>query len=50
MQAFIPAHPWCIQSTAMSAEKLRYFLDSGKTLYLDDSEVYSLYHVAIRGL
>ncbi len=50
MQAYIPAHPYCIQSAALNKKKLLYFFESGKTLYLDDSEVESLYQVAMKGL
>ena len=50
MQAYIPVHPYCIQSAALNKKKLLYFFESGKTLYLDDSEVESLYQVAMKGL
>jgi len=50
MQAFIPAHPYCIHDTALDKKRVFYFFESGKTLYLDDSEVDSLYQVAMKGL
>ncbi len=50
MQAYIPAHPSCIQSAAIQKKKLHYFFKSGKTIYLDDNEVEYLYQVAMRGL
>ncbi len=50
MQAFIPVHSYCIHSTALKKEKLTYFFESGKTLYLDDNEVEYLYGVASKGL
>ncbi|MEA3455774.1 MAG: recombination protein RecO [Campylobacterota bacterium] len=49
MQAFIPAHPHCIHSSAIQKEKLYFFFESGRTLYLNDNEVEYLYQVAIRG-
>lgn len=50
MRAFIPAHPWCIHGISLSHKKLRYFFESGRTLYLDDNEVDYLYQVAMKGL
>jgi recombinational DNA repair protein (RecF pathway) len=50
MQAYIPAHPACIQSPGLRKEKLHYFFESGKSLYLDDGEVEYLYRLAMRGL
>ena len=50
MQTYIPAHPYCIQDSGLDKSKLHYFFESGKTLYLDDSEVEYLYQVAMRGL
>ena len=50
MQAFIPAHPSCIHDPPLDREKVHYFFESGKTLYLDDSEVEYLYQIAMKGL
>ena len=50
MQAFIPAHPSCIHSPALKREKIHYFFENAKSLYLDDSEVEYLYQVAMKGL
>ncbi len=50
MQAFIPAHPYCIQSTTFYKEKIFGFFESGKTLYLEDYEVDHLYEIVMKGL
>ena len=50
MQAFIPAHPYCIHSTAFQKEKIFNFFESGKTLYLEDNEVDGLCEIVMKGL
>ncbi len=50
MQAFIPAHPSCIQGASLKKERLHYFFESGKTLYLEDNEVDYLCGIILRGL
>jgi len=50
MQAYIPAHPNCIHSTALDKEKLFDFFGSGTTIYLSDNEVEYLHLVAMKGL
>jgi len=50
MQAFIPAHPYCIHGTALRKDKIMHFFQSGKTLYLEDNEVNLLYQIVMKGL
>ena len=50
MQAFIPAHPYCIQSSTFYKERIFNFFESGKTLYLEDNEVDRLCEIVIKGL
>jgi len=50
MTAFKPAHPGCIYASALSKKKIERFLESGKTLYMDDGEIEQLYHVVLKGL
>jgi len=50
MGAFKPTHPECIYASAISREKVEGFLESGKTIYLDDGEVEHIYSVVLKGL
>ncbi|MEA3492604.1 MAG: recombination protein RecO [Campylobacterota bacterium] len=50
MQAFIPAHPYCIYSPALTKEHISTFFKIGKTIYLEDHEVEYLYDIVMRGL
>ncbi len=50
MAAFKPAHPECIYSAAIEKSKVESFLNSGKTLHLDDAEVDQIYLVVMKGL
>jgi len=50
MQAYIPAHPYCIHSVALEKKKVLHFFEIGKTLYLNDNEVEYLYQIAMKGL
>jgi len=50
MQAYIPAHPHCIFTPAMTKQKVFDFFESGKTIYYDDNELELLYRLVMRGL
>jgi len=50
MQAFRPAHPACIYSTAMPTKKVLDFFKTKKTLYLEDQEVVYLFDIVMKGL
>jgi len=50
MGTFKPAHPACIYASAIEKRKVAHFLDSGKTVYLDDAEVEQIYSVVLKGL
>ncbi len=50
MTAFKPAHPECIYASAIEKNKVESFLNSGKTVYLNDTEVDQIYSVVLKGL
>ncbi len=50
MQAFKPAHPNCIYSPSMPTKKLLDFIETKKTVFLDDDEVDYLHEVVMKGL
>jgi len=50
MQAFRPAHPSCIYSSALPTKKVLDFFDTKKTVFLDDNEVDYLFEVVMKGL
>jgi len=50
MTAFKPAHPECIYASAMEKKRIESFLNSGKTIYLDDAEVDQIYQVVLKGM
>lgn len=50
MAAFKPAHPACIYASALEKHKVEGFLESGKTLHLNDAEVDQIYLVVMKGL
>jgi hypothetical protein len=50
MQAFIPAHPHCIDSISMNKQKIFSLFAGKKTIYLDDDEVEYLHEIIQRGL
>jgi hypothetical protein len=50
MQAFIPAHPECLYSAALSKKKISTFFETGQTLHLEDHEVAYLFDIVMKGL
>jgi len=50
MQAFKPAHPSCIYSPSMPTKKLLDFIETKKTVFLDDYEVDYLHEIVMKGL
>jgi hypothetical protein len=50
MQAFKPAHPSCIYSSALPTKKILDFFQSKKTVFLEDYEVDYLFEVVMKGL
>ena len=50
MQSFIPAHPECLYSAALSKRKIFDFFESKKTVFLEDDEVEYLFAVIMKGL
>jgi len=50
MAALKPVHPECIYASAISRKKMLSFTESGKTLYLDDTEVEQIYTIVLKGL
>jgi hypothetical protein len=50
MGAFKPTHPECIYASALPREKMTYFFESGKTVYLNDEEIDQMCSVALKGL
>jgi len=50
MQAFIPAHPECIYSSALPKKRVLAFFESKKTVFLEDDEVDYLYEIVMKGL
>ena len=50
MQAFKPAHPSCIYSSALPTKKILDFFESKKTVFLDDHEVDYLFEIVMKGL
>ena len=50
MTALLPAHPQCIYGPALSRKKLESFFETGKTAWLDESEVDYLYRLVLKGL
>ena len=50
MQAFKPAHPSCIYSPSMPTKKLLDFMETKKTVFLDDNEVDYLHEIVMKGL
>jgi len=49
MAAFHPAHPECIYAPALPRPALEDFFDTGKTTYLDDAAVETIYAVTQKG-
>lgn len=49
MQAFRPAHPSCIYSPSMPTKKILDFLETKKTVFLEDFEVDYLHDVVMKG-
>lgn len=49
MRAFIPAHPHCISSASLKRVKLNTLFDTGKSIYLEDSEVEYLHSIVMQG-
>jgi len=50
MAAFKPAHPECIYAPPLPRAANETFLESGKTLYLDDASVEPLFDAVMKGL
>ncbi|WP_295418859.1 recombination protein RecO [Sulfurovum sp.] len=50
MQAFKPAHPSCIYSSALPTKKILDFFESKKTIFLEDYEVDHLFEIIMKGL
>ena len=50
MQAFKPAHPYCIYTPALPTKKILDFFESKKTVFLEDHEVDLLFDVVMKGL
>jgi hypothetical protein len=50
MAAFKPAHPDCIYAAPLPQEAIETFFETGKTLYLDDTQVDQLFDVVMKGL
>jgi len=50
MQAFKPAHPSCIYSPSIPTKKLLDFMETKKTVFLDDYEVDYLHQIVMKGL
>ncbi len=50
MQAFIPAHPECLYSSALPKEKIVTFFQNKKTIDLEDYEVDYLFDIVMKGL
>jgi len=50
MQAFKPAHPSCIYSPSMPTKKLLDFIETKKTVCLEDYEVDYLHEIVMKGL
>jgi recombinational DNA repair protein (RecF pathway) len=50
MQGFKPAHPACINSLALSKNKVFDFFHSQKTIFLEDNEVEYLFDILMKGL
>jgi hypothetical protein len=50
MQAFKPAHPSCIYSSALPTKKILDFFKTKKTVFLEDHEVDYLFEVVMKGL
>jgi len=50
MSAFKPAHPECIYSFALDKALFNDFIESGKTIYIDDSDIEQIYSVIMKGL
>ncbi|WP_281175052.1 recombination protein RecO [Sulfurovum lithotrophicum] len=50
MQAFKPAHPSCIYSSALPTKKVLDFFQTKKTLNMEDHEVDYLFNIVIKGL
>ena len=50
MQAFKPAHPSCIYSSALPTKKVLDFFESKKSVFLDDHEVEYLFEIVMKGL
>ena len=49
MQAFKPAHPSCIYSPSMPTKKLLDFIETKKTVFLEDYEVDYLHQIVMKG-
>jgi len=49
MQSLIPAHPECIYSTSLPKDKLQYLFAKSSSVWLEDSEVDTLYSIISRG-
>lgn len=50
MSSFKPAHPECISSLSLDFEATKEFLDSGKSIALDDESVEQICSVVLKGL
>ena len=50
MQAYKPAHPSCIYSSALPTKKILDFFHSKKTVFFEDYEVEHLYEIVMKGL
>jgi len=49
MQAFKPAHPNCIYSSSLPTKKILDFIDTKKTVFLEDEEINYLHNIVMKG-
>ena len=49
IQGFLPAHPECAKSPAISKKDLMNLFESGSTILLDDATIEQLYLLALKG-
>jgi recombinational DNA repair protein (RecF pathway) len=50
MTALLPAHPQCIYGSALPKKKIESFFETGRTAWLEESEVDYLYRLVLKGL
>lgn len=50
MTSFKPAHPECLYTTPLDKSKIDTYLQSGKSINLDNNEIEHLYSIILKGL